>query len=413
MNRHTGLYKNGRLWWILVKPVVGERKARSTGTDDLRLANRIAIMLEELREDRSLQPWLNRAASGLVTLASLYDHRSRGKLDDLARALEAPANADPDLEPWVARWIEEHVAGRSISAGSKDDYERQIRAFIPAGEPFPRSKFTEDNLKSILNGLVDARSKLPLTGSTKRRYIAPLRLFYRYARKRVPLTENPFEEADWLPENNPARTMKWDHERTLLVLSKMHGAAKLAMTTIFGSGMELGAAQSLCGDDLGSQLVGGRGVITAHGTKTDDRRDRDIFVNKWAWDEIRWLKNRGRELLWPEFAEDDTRLRDAFYQAQVDAKLIDEPPRSKSGKRLWKKVSPHTIHDARHTYCFVRLLGLDGEPRETVKFCSNNLGHGSEQMVQQIYGKLNIGEIVRQLELEEARAAGRAEVIAK
>lgn len=400
MNRESGLYKNGKRWWLLVKPIVGENVPRSTGTEDLRLANRIAIMLSEFREDRALQPWLTRAASGVVTLSVLYDHRSRGTLDVLAAQLEAATVVDTDIDPLVEKWITEHLVGRSISEGLRRDYERQIRTFIPEGVRFPRSSFTEDTLKAILNGLTDARSKLPLTGSTKRRYIAPLRLFYRYARKRVagdPI-ENPFEEADWLPENNPARTTHWDHATALKVLDDMSGAAQAKMTLIFGTGMELGASQEL--NDLHLREWKSR-LVTAPGTKNESRRDRTVYVDRWAWERVAFLK----AMLTQPMSE--VELRNAFYEAQVRQGIILEPTKSKSGKKLWKTVNPHTIHDARHSYCYTRLLGDDGEPRQSVKFCSHQLGHGSEQMVMLIYGKCNMEERIKQLELAEAREEGR------
>ena len=388
MNRETGLYKNGSRWWILVKPIAGANVARSTGTEDLKLANRIAVMLQELAEDRSLQPWLSRAASGLVTLAVLYDHRSRGTLGQLANDLDAGAVVDTDLDPLVEKWLTEHVSGRSIAAGTRADYERQIRAFIPAGARFPRSSFTEDNLKRILNGLTDERSGLPLTGSTKRRYIAPLRLFYRYARKRVagaPL-ENPFEDADWLPANNPARTTYWDHETVIKVLDKMCGCARAKMTLVFGTGIELGAGREI--NDMHLRDWKSR-VIIAPGTKNDSRRDRSVFVDRWAWERLQF----SREMLVVKMSDKD--LREAFYEAQVAAGIIAAPAKSKAGKKLWKAVKAHWIHDARHSYCFNRILGLDGEPQQNVKFCSHQLGHGSEQMVMHIYGKCNMEERIR------------------
>jgi integrase len=93
----------------------------------------------------------------------------------------------------------------------------------------------------------------------------------------------------------------------------------------------------------------------------------------------------------------------------VKAELVAEPAKSeRTGKRLWGEVDGlHTVHDARHTYCYVRMLGDDGEPRQDIKFCSAQLGHADEQMVMRIYNKTNLAQRLRLLELKEARK-GRA-----
>jgi integrase len=141
------------------------------------------------------------------------------------------------------------------------------------------------------------------------------------------------------------------------------------------------------------------------GTKNDSRRNRTVFVDRWAWPVVQSYAKRfmPRAKLFPSIG-DGKRLREAFYEAQVTAGLIDDAALSKSGKKLWKAVSPHTLHDARHTYCYCRMLGLDGEARESTKFCSHQLGHGSEQMVNQIYAKANLEARIRQLAAEEAAA---------
>lgn len=398
MTRDTKIFLNGNRYWVRL-PVSGPAPRRrprvSTGTSDLRMARRVASMIDEMSETPAGMAWLARVSAGDTTLAVLYDHRSRGNLDALATLLTPEA----DLEPLVGRWIDEHLATRSVGAQLKLDYARQIRAFIPEGKPFPASDFNEDVLKEILHSLVDARSGEPLSGSTKRRYVAPLRLFYRYARKRVAMS-TPFDEPDWLPDNNPARTTYWDHETVLRVLGHMTGRARDAMTLIFGTGMELGALLALT-----PAHTAGRGrIIVVPGTKNEARRDRMVFIDRWAYDAL-----YGARLVF-DFAPDGGDLRDAFYEAQVAAGVIAAPERSASGKKLWSRVKPHTIHDARHSYCYNRILGLDGESRQTLKFCAHQLGHTTEQMVMTIYSKCNMDERIRQLEVSEAFTAGTREM---
>ena len=216
----------------------------------------------------------------------------------------------------------------------------------------------------------------------------------------MPLTDNPFEDEEWIPSNNPPRSKYWDHETRKLVLSKMEDEElRVAATLILGTGIELGPLPEMTASAINSDRT-----VFVQGTKNDSRRDRTVFVDRWAWKVVQgYAKNfLPRAKLFPTIG-DGKRLREAFYCAQLAAGLIDKPKVSPSGKKLWKAVSPHTLHDARHTYCYCRLLGLDGEPRESTKFCAHQLGHGSEQMVNQIYGKANLEERIRQLAAEEMR----------
>jgi integrase len=401
VERTRGLYKNGSRWWLRVQGT-----PRSTGTSDLVRANRIAAMVTELQDGNGLaQDWLARVASSDVSLSALYDARSSGTLHELKKTLaeKGASDADADLDPWVAKWAKEHLPALDISERQRDEYLRQVRVLIPEGARFPKSRFTEDTLKKTLHGLSEPRSGAPLSGSTKRRYAVAWKLFYRYARKRVPLVVNPFDEPDWIPANGSPRSTFWDHDTTLRVLAAMEGPARVAMTLVFGSGMELGALLAMEGRHFNRDRT-----VVAPGTKNEYREDRTIFVNEWAWETVKaHAQNIGsRSKL---FTLGEKELREAFYCAQVKCGLIAAPAKSEAtGKLLWGQVDPHTIHDARHTYCVVRLLGLDGEPRQSAKYCSMQLGHADEQMVMKIYSKANLDQRLRMIELAEARNTGRA-----
>jgi hypothetical protein len=235
--REKGLYKNGSRWWMRVK---GE--PRSTGTEDLVLANRVKRMVDELLDDHRAAEWIERVLANEITLLDLYKHRAAGSLPAFRAqlAVKQTDDADADLDPWVTKWVKEHLPTLDISEGVRVEYARQVRLLIPAGKRFPKSKFTEDNLKDALNKLTDARTGGPLSSSTRRRYFAAWKLFYRFAKKRVPLDVNPFDEPDWMPANNSPRSVHWDHATTLDVLGRMEGEARVVMTLIFGSGGELG-----------------------------------------------------------------------------------------------------------------------------------------------------------------------------
>jgi integrase len=192
------------------------------------------------------------------------------------------------------------------------------------------------------------------------------------------------------------------------VLDRMSGMYREAMTLILGTGMELGAVLApITGGDVGRE---DSRTVVAHGTKNEGRMDRTIFVDRWAWPVV---VKRARSVLpyqplWPGL--DGNTLRDHFYRAQVAARLIAEPPLDRYGQPLWGRVKGHhTIHDSRHTYSLCRQLGLDGEPRQPMKFCAMQCGQADEQMQMKVYTKLNIAERLRMIELAEAREAGRRE----
>lgn len=417
IKRATGLYKNGSRWWMRVKsPSSGSVTPRSTGTKDLAAANNIAAMIEGMNNHRTQWEWLDQAEKGDLPLDLLYDHHSAGTLAALRKANEDAATTanDADLDPWVDRWAREHVANQSkVSPRHKAIYVRQVRAFIPKGERFPRSKLTEDYIKIRTGSLLHPQTGEPLSDTTRRQYADSLKRFCKYARRRVPLLADPFEDAEeWLPDANSARNIWWDHDTVLKVLSFMDGEAKDFMTLVFGTGMELGAALAMRGEHIGRNP--GEKIVVAPGTKNAHRENRTIFVSEWAWPVIedRAAGVARKASLWHDIdaAGRGVEVRKAFYEAQVAAGMLDAPPVNKTtGKKLWHAVSPHTIHDARHSFCVIKLLGLDGEPRQSIRWCSMQLGHADETMVTRIYAKANLQERLKMVELKEAREAGRQE----
>lgn len=372
------MYLNGKRWWLRMRDPAGGYTRRSTGTEHVKLANRIARMTESLYDERSHRDLYSAALVGTVTLPELYDAYAAGNMDRLRTDLERKAVLDPDIEPFVDAWHNLDLKVRTLTEQSRLNYVRQVRALIPEGIPYPCSKFSEDNVKKVLMAL-------DVTDSTRRRYLAAWQLFCRFLRRRLPGVSDPFEHVkEWAPDNAGARSNFWTHGQVLNVLNRMHGDARRAMALTFGSGMELGALLAMThGDVLGDRMV------IAHGTKNEHRRDRTIFVDRWAHDIFMSGLNMLATTEAPLFSISEAELRKQFYTAQVEAGFIKEPELSPNGKKLWHSVNPHTIHDARHTFAITRMLGLDGEPKRTMKFVSLQLGHASEQMLQQVYARVN------------------------
>lgn len=399
----AGLFRHGNRWWRWLRfPLSGNRQRVSLGTDDTLLANRVSRCLLELCESRPQWDLLALVEAGSLKPGLLYDHYAAGELSALRQRLtQAAADAsDTDLDPLVMRWVTDHLPLTPAGPGQRMDYLRQVRALIPAGVPFPASRFNEETIKATLLGLKDKRSGELLSSSTRRRYVVAWQLFYRWAKKQAKgFPANPFEDADWLPANGAARGMHWEHQRRLDVLGFMTGEARALCALVLGSGMELGALEALQRLHVGSDRR-----VVAPGSKNEYRAERSIIVDAWAWAIFYpWFEAQPALPASKVLTIGEHRLREAFYTAQVRAGLVEKAPKSENYKPLWKRVHVHTLHDARHTYAINRLLGLDGEPRQSMKFVSHQLGHADEQMLIRIYNKTNAADRLRLIELAEAQ----------
>lgn len=437
----TGLYKNGNRWWIrrVRSPVTGEAKHLSTGTDDAALAVLVRDSVREWSTNGSekQREWIDRAVKGEVKLLDLYNRGKRGELDELAQQLKRATAAarDRDLSALVTVWEEKDLATREdCRERTKNEYVRQVRYFIPAGAAFPASKLEEQYVRDMLKALKGARhdDTAKVQGGTMRNYLVALTQFVQYALRVEVLTVDPlrfaFGKKGWAAKRR-ARSVYYEFSRVRDVLAKVQDReAHAALALIFGSGIELGGLLEQKRLHIGDTLADGRGTIKVPGkdsgiSRTDRknafRSERTIFVDAWAWKIVKpyvdTLKLMPKAPVWSwKATTKGKQLRDIFYRAQVAAEFIDEPARTKKGNPRWNTVGPHTLHDARHSYCINRSLGLDGEAPRSAGFCASQLGHASEQMVNSVYKKANIEDRVRTLQmaaaLDEAKrvAAGGA-----
>lgn len=424
----TGLYKNGSRWWIrLVRsPISGVSKALSTGTEDIALA---ALVRDEVRSmcegSEKQREWIDRAVSGEVKLLDLYNRAKRGELTELGEQLKAAKTQknEVDLDQVVTDWVEKDLNTREDCKDfTKECYEKQVRYFIPAGTRFPRAKLTEQYVRDMLKALKGAAADKTrnASGGTKRNYLVGLQQFVAYALRKEVLTVDPlrfaFGKHGWAPKRR-ARSVYHEYPRVRQIIAKVNDTeAHAALAMIFGSGIELGGLLDQKAMHIGDTLPDGRGKIIVPGQdsslsggdrKNDFRSERTIIVDKWAWEivlpYVKSLRKLPKTQLWSwKKTTKGKRLRDIFYRAQIAAGFIEEPERTAKGNMKWNTVQPHTLHDARHSYCINRSLGLDGEPPRSAGFCSRQLGHASEQMVISIYKKAGIEDQVRTLEMKAA-----------
>lgn len=371
-----GLFKNGNRYWLRV---AGEK--RSTGTDHPDLANRVLGAIRLLERERKHLDLLYAARDGTLPVLTLYEAAAAGNLAALRAELVRAAVVDVDLEPLVEQWATTHLASRSLTERTRTDYVRLVRALIPSGKRFPASAMTEDKVQSTLHAL-------PVSDATRRRHAAAWKLWIQFVRRRVPAVGDVFAfSRQWMPKNAPSRTLHWTHAQTIAVLDRMSGEPRRAMALIFGTGMELGALQRLTFADLGAD----RRTVVAHGTKNEARRDRTVLIDAWASK----IFYDGLALGFPTmrvFSLTESELRESFYKAQVLAGVVTAPERGKNtNKMVWGKVAGlHRIHDARHTYAVVRLLGSDNEKPRLMRFIASQLGHVDETMLIKVYLKAGV-----------------------
>lgn len=435
IEREKGLFQRPGTskWWIAgVRSPIDSTltKHLSAGTDDLALANKVLLLVRNWCSNGSekQREWIDRALRDpkAVKLIDLYNAAHRGELETFGGRLKAASVAalDSDLSIVVDDWIEKDLGTRAdVRAFTKECYIKQVRYFIPEGQRLPKTKFTEQYVRDMLKAMTGARGDKTkkVKGGTQRNYIVGLSQFVRYALRNGVLTVDPLAFAGgkhgWAAKRR-ARSTYHEYPRVREIIKRVWDReAHAALALIFGSGIELGGLLVQKRMHIGETLPDGRGTIVVPGQDSaldrsdrknaDYRSERTIFVDAWAWKIVKpyvdSLNKLGRAPLWTwKPTTKGKQLRDKFYRAQVAAGFIEEPALTGKGNPMWDAVQPHTLHDARHSYCINRSLGLDGEPARSAGFCASQLGHGSEQMVIMIYKKAKIEDRVRTLQLAAA-----------
>jgi integrase len=389
-----GLFARKDRWWLRVK-LPGQGPAqRSTGArlDQVTLANSIAAMLDTLTEQREYE-LLRAAHAGKLPLLDLYADFCQRRLGETRNRM-----SDEDVEPYVAKWAAHMAKQGRPSERQQVRYINQLRVLVPEGEPLMRSKLTAAYVEELMGELEG------VSDSTKRRYFDAFRAWYKFLRLRVDFPRSPFDGIE-APKNNAPRGMYWEWATVQTVLGKLEGEARIAMTLILGTGMECGAALATTAGDVQRAFQ----TVYARGTKDAKKRgyrSRDCFVRSWAWPVVE-EHTREKIGLTPLFTITDEQLRDAFYRAQADAGVCTYET-DKAGRRIYS--GHHTIHDCRHTFCYLVLTGEDGDDRKDLQFCADQLGHGDTVMVSRIYAKYRIKE---RLAAQAAREAAQPQAVAQ
>jgi site-specific recombinase XerC len=304
-----------------------------------------------------------------VDLADVFDHWTRGTLDELRAQLN-----DLDLGPMIDEW--ELEAERTLAAETFRKYRAQVRVLFPADlervdakrgdiwkrRPVFRSSVTRAWLKEQLG-------KVPRSNTNRRRHGAAWVSCLDYVTERGAFEENPMRAVS-LPSSNKVDRHRIDRFRDVLrYVDAMPDGIHRAMAALReGAGLEMESVLPLRACDI---VDAEHRILWAHGDK-NEYRDRQVIVETWAWKRFVSYVEAGGFLpdarLFPT-----THKRHATVHNETCAALrsrgFDIPRR-------------YTLHNCRNSYA-VRNVRR-GRPEWEV---ANNLGHADTTTVRRLYGK--------------------------
>jgi len=340
-------WKRGRVYWTYLRQPESGRKRISLGTGDKSVAREIESMLRRL-ETRREWAVLHDAVTRLGGIGRLLDAwRNEGESLARYRATITDADLNASVDGWAV-WARNRAA-----VGTVAKYLSQLRVLMPAGIPFPRSRFRRGEISAALQ-------RLSASSSTRRRYHAAWSSFANYLVEMEVIDHNPLRDIR-APRPNPGRTsyLTQAEQQRLVEAQPFPHSALAALRE--GAGVEIGAALRVRRRDISET----ERTVFVRGSKNEWRR-RFVLVEEWAW----------------------PFLRRAFADKLPDALVFDglnyEAARSAHRAALAAtNLNPdYRMHDARHSIA-VRWM-KQGIPLEIIRA---NLGHRDGSLVLKLYGR--------------------------
>ena len=362
--------RHGSPVWLIAVPTRTGRVKRSTGTTHRGTARAMERMLVELGP-HGQRAWdlLDRLYDNTLTLSGLFDAWRQNDLAGL-RARQGDVDLGEHVAAWT-RWLADRVA-----ADTAAHYLAHLRTLVPEGQPFPRSQFTVPTIATWLAGRTalprkrraSTRSKSrrkddaearPISGATRRKYLAAARSFGAYLCHMGVIASNPVRDVEAPPASKP-RVVELDLRDVRRIVEGADRPYRALFALLYGAGVEISAALRCVESDIDI----GRREVRARGTKAHTR-DRIVRVAEWAW---------------PFLAEHVATLTpgERLFRG-LDRWHVGSVHR----ERLRVLGLPHhRLHDARHFFA-VRAVRA-GTPYELV---ARQLGHADVQMVARTYGR--------------------------
>jgi integrase len=315
-----------------------------------------------LRTLCSRREWslINAAVFGPSTVGELYDFWNSNNLDALKRKLD-DVDLQDHIEGWQA-WLRRRLgagpapqAARTSGHGSRssaEDYLAQLRALLPEGIPALRSAFSRKAISAAL-------ARLPVSGSTARRYTAAWSSFFRYLVEIEVIDANPVRDVSKPRENAPRE--RWLSLQDSLRLVEAHTGSFRALAALReGAGIEVSACLRMQRRDVETASE----MVHAHGTKNHNR-DREVRVDAPFWPYV--------------LAHVKTLLPDAELFPGVSYVMA-----RKDHQRACEAISlaAYRLHDSRHSYAVRHVKAGDD-----LVLIAHSLGHANAIMVLRVYGK--------------------------
>lgn len=349
-SKHEGFYRRGNTYYVRVPREDGGTVIKTTGSSDRIVARRIKRMLDDLgaRQQRS---WdlLRQVEKGELSLGALYDAWRARDLDKLRERLD-----NVDLSGHIDGWQSALKASLNNSE-TASHYLAHVRALIPEGSTFLRSRFTVETLTKWTSSLAERG----LSSGTRRKYHASMSSFAKHLKRLGYLNTNPMTDVD-RPAPGKARMRSLGMPDMLRLVEAAPEPFQTLFALMHGTGMEISAALATRRRDV--DLASNR--VHAHGTK-NGYRDRHVFVSEWARPYLaQHIKNM---------------LPDAYIFEGVTRWYAGDIHRDTCTAL---GILDYRMHDARHSYA-VRAIRA-GAPFEMV---AKQLGHANTQMVVNVYGR--------------------------
>lgn len=337
-------------------------KQWSLRTPDKRLADRIEGMWETLAADHRAWEVLDLVLQGQLQIGALFDlwRDANRNVVELERRL-----ADVNLEPLIADFLKVHRS--KVRADSLRHIEVHLRALLPEGAAFPRSRATTDYLTKALYAYVvrEATDEAPATlasPGTIRKVHSDWSVFFTYCTDVKSLFErSPMDKVARPPVTKPLVRFYELDQVERLIGAQPTPERRALFALLYGSGIEISVALLLTRADL----MVSRKEVRAAGTKTHTR-DRMARVSDWAWP-ILWAHAQSLLPGAPLFPGVPSRYTASDWHAEaiVAAKLSVRYP----------------MKNARHHWA-ARML-RSGAPIGVVQ---RQLGHATAKLTLDTYG---------------------------
>lgn len=346
-------FLRGRVWWARVPRLDAEPVQRSLGVigpENADVARRVADFLRWLKDRR--ESWLlDQIASGKVPVGPVYTAHLDNRLPAFITELR-DGITDVDLEPFVAKWLNEMERQKNPNARTRATYVRQVRSFIPESRSFRRSTFTKQAIREWLGSL---------TISQPNRYRAALSSFANFLVFMDVLPVNIVQQVPQQSESAP-RSLHLTQEEARRLVDALPAPHKALHALMLATGMEVSAALKLRRQDVGVRQA------YAAGTKQASRARMVGVYHRWEW-------------AWEIFVLGAPTLGAA--EPVFPGVTYDATHRSlKRALAIAGLPAEYSTHDHRHTWAVQAI-----RDRIPLPMIASNLGHRDSTMLLKVYGK--------------------------